>query len=435
MGLEDTEGREAREGEVPERLLRDLFRIDHELIASRYREALAELGVTAPSLERFHIDAAGFSPEIAVALGDPHYLRSGRLHAHAIIVAVAQLRAALVHPSLGYAAEGFLEVTRRATAEIARITLREPILGEVRQPSTHIASSHQLADLSHFELHFRTPGGLVRGVQQLEAMKQEFLSSAQRWLDDDFIRELAALAREVRDLGSLPDHFVSSKHALELFYSPAFGGSYVLEEKGASADSAITYVLCVEPPDPDAPARAEDHRSARGRRVVVERLDAASACAALERHQIARIDPKALADGAVVSEVRHWIAVDHLLGVEPERPLAGKTPREVMELMRAETAPPPEYLEIDDVARRLAGGRGRIDVDALSAIARLRLLTATTSRVDVRRFVAHLRAFVDPLHLGRWWRDAPDVFFGRLHELSPARRRYLARWLEHDPLQ
>jgi hypothetical protein len=416
---------------VPERLLRDLFPIDDELVAARYLEALAELGVSAPSLERFHIDAAGFSPEIAVALGDPHYLRSGTLHAHAIIVAAAQLRAALVHPSLGYAAEAFSEVTHRATQEITRITLREPILGEFRQPSTHIASSHQLADISHFELHFRTPGGLVRRVRQLEAMKQEFLSSAQCWLDDGFIRELAALAREVRDLGSLPDDFVSSKHGLELFYSPAFGGSYVLEEKGASGRSAITYILSVEPPDLDASERDEDHRSARGRRVSVERLDAASACAALERHGIARLDAKALADGVVVNEVRHWIAVDHLLGADPERPLAGHTPQEVMELMRAETDPPPEYLEIDYVARRVTAGRGRIDPGSLSPIARLRLLTATTSRTDVRRFVAHIRAFIDPLHLGRWWHDAPDVFFGRLHELSPARRHYFARWLEH----
>ena len=139
-------------------------------------------------------------------------------------------------------------------------------------------------------------------------------------------------------------------------------------------------------------------------------------------------------DGKVVNEVRHWLAVDHLLGVDPDRPLAGCTPREVTELMRAETDPPPEYLEIEDVARRVAAGRGQVDADSLSPIARLRLLTATTSRTDVRRFVGHVRAFIDPLHLGRWWRDAPDVFFGRLHELSPAQRRYLARWLEHDPL-
>jgi hypothetical protein len=418
--------------EVPERLLRDLFPIDDELMESRYHAGLAQLDVSAPSLERFHIDAAGFSPEIAVALGDPHYLRSGTLHAHAIIVAPAQLNAALVHPSLGYAAEAFMRVTRSAAPEITRITLREPLLGEIRQSSTHIAASHQLADLSDFELHFRTPGGLVRGVKRLDAMKAEFLSSAQRWLDDEFINELAALAREVRDLGSLPDHFVSSKHGLELFYSPAFGGSYVLEEKGASADRAITYILSSDPPDADASQRAEDHRSARGRRVVVERLDAASACAALERHNIARLDRKALADGAVVDEIRHWIAVDHLLDTDPERSLANHSPREVTELMRGEIGLPPEYLEIEDVARRLAAGHGRVDADSLSPVARLRLLSPTSSRADVRRFVAHVRASLDPLHLGRWWRDAPDVFFGRLHELTPARRRYVASWLERD---
>ena len=53
----------------------------------------------------------------------------------------------------------------------------------------------------------------------------------------------------------------------------------------------------------------------------------------------------------------------------------------------------------------------------------------------MRGSVGKVRAFADPLHLGRWWRDAPDVFFGRLHGLSPARRHYFARWLERDEAQ
>ena len=46
------------------------------------------------------------------------------------------------------------------------------------------AAAEQLADLSNFELAFRTPGGLLRGARRLEEMKAEFMSSAQRWLDD-----------------------------------------------------------------------------------------------------------------------------------------------------------------------------------------------------------------------------------------------------------
>ena len=79
--------------------------------------------------------------------------------------------------------------------------------------------------------------------------------------------------------------------------------------------------------------------------------------------------------------------------------------------------------------RRLAEPRAHIDPDRLSPITRLRLLTSSTSRKEVARFVHHLQAFVDPLHLGRWWQNAPDVFYARLPEISPERRAYFARWL------
>jgi hypothetical protein len=66
----------------------------------------------------------------------------------------------------------------------------------------------------------------------------------------------------------------------------------------------------------------------------------------------------------------------------------------------------------------------------MSALLRMRLLVPSSTRKPVRRFACHLRAFVDPVHLERAWRDAPDVFFARLPALSPTRRAYFASWLE-----
>jgi hypothetical protein len=415
---------------VPQGLLRGLFPVDGELLVARYRAALEALGSNAGQRSRFHIDAAGYSPEIAADLADPHYLRSGVLHAHAVIVSAEQLRAPLIHPSLGYAADAYRQVTRKASQEIARIMLREPLLGEIRQAASHLTTTQQLADLSKFELHFRTPGGLVRGARKLEEMKAEFLESTQRWLDDDFIHELKELARDVRDVGALPDHLVVSRHSLGLFYSPAFGGSYVLEEAGASARNATTHVLCAEPETGEGASDGTEYRSARGRRVAVERLDAASAAAALERHGIVRLDWKALRRDDAIARVQHWIAVDYLLDRDPDRLPSAGTPTEVLAEMRAVADPPAEYLELADVARRLAGSAKPPEPDSLSAITRLRLLKPASAREDVSRFVAHLQAFVDPLHLGRWWRDAPDVFFSRLPELSREKSAYFARWLD-----
>ncbi len=412
--------------ELPAALLRDLHRVDDPLQVERYRAALAEIGAGPTARKSFHVDAAGFSPEIAGELGDPLYLCAGVLRAHAVIVAIEQLRAPLVHPGLGFAADGYRGVCRQARHEIGRITLREPLIAEVSDPATRLAEPLHLAEVSQVEIRFRTPGGLLQGLQRLEALKQEFLESDRRWLDDEFIGELCELAAEVRDLGSLSHDFAASVHALGPFYAAAFGGSYVLEEPGESVRSASTSVLCGE-----AAQTGREQQSARGRRVSIERLDARAAAALLERHALARPDLEALRrEPAILDELAHWIAADHLLSRDPETPLE---PGRAVAQMLAGGEAPEAWLEFDEVGRQIRAGRGRVEPDAWSPLLRARLLAPCSRREPIRRFARHLLAFVDPVHLGRCWRDAPDVFFARLPALPAAHSAYFARWLEAQP--
>jgi len=174
----------------------------------------------------------------------------------------------------------------------------------------------------------------------------------------------------------------------------------------------------------------EGYRSARGRRVVVETLDASSAVTALERHGIAHLDHAMLRRGDRIPMLRHWIALDHLVKRDPDRVVSGLSPADLIAAMRAEKDPPVDYLELEDVARRLSESRRRIDPDSLSPITRARLLSCSSSRPDVARFCAHLLAFVDPIDLDASFRNAPDVFFARLPSLCASRRSYFGAWVE-----
>jgi hypothetical protein len=354
---------------LPPALRRGLFRLDDPLLLERHRAALAALGVRAPERALLHLDAAGFCPELADAVADPFYLAAGPLAGHAVVVCPEQLAARLVHPGLGFAAAAFRSVTRGALREIAALTLREPLLLGIRSDADPVGEPRALADVSALEVRARTPGGLVEGIARLEECKREFLASDRLWLDDGFLRDLAALAERVRDLPPLPAGFAASRHPLALFFCPAFGGSYAIEEPGASARAATTCVLAGEI---ETPGVATAGPSARGRRVELRRLDAASALELLERHRIARLDP----------------------------------------------------------ARRPRGG---LDARSLPPLERLRLLSPASSRPAVRRFVRHLQAFLDPDDPGRAWRHAPDVFFARWATLPPERRARVACELaEHD---
>ncbi|MGI9400142.1 MAG: DUF6638 family protein, partial [Rhizobiaceae bacterium] len=51
-----------------------LLEISEPHLVERYEKALEGFGIKPPGLKKFRIDMAGFSPEIAEALGDADYL-------------------------------------------------------------------------------------------------------------------------------------------------------------------------------------------------------------------------------------------------------------------------------------------------------------------------------------------------------------------------
>jgi hypothetical protein len=441
----------AAEGLLEPGLARALVLVDDAALAARYRDALAALGARAPVCARFHVDAAGWSPEVADELADPFYLGGGPLEARAVVLGAAQLAAPLVHPGLGFAAGAFRALARERARELAALTLREPVLLDAAPLPGPLSKPAELADPDRFELLLRTPSGILEASRRFEGMKGEFLESERRWLQDDFIAELLALAARVRELPPMPEGFEASRHRLApVFFSPAFGGAYVIEEPGASLAAATTWVLAgdvpvardagtagarearAEPRQAPAPrpAGAAALRSARERRVELRPLAPEAALEALERHRIARVDLGAWrGESDALAELRHWLALEAALARDPEGVPAPFGRHEVADLLDDCGDLPPEARELAEVSRRLLSGRGGVDPDALSPLARLRLAVPASRRPEVSRFVRHVQAFFWPLDLALAWRAAPDLLFARLPRLGAARRAYLARWV------
>ena len=61
-----------------------------------------------------------------------------------------------------------------------------------------------------------------------------------------------------------------------------------------------------------------------------------------------------------------------------------------LDCIHSEGDPPPEHLEFEKIARRLGSARGTLDPEALSPLARLRLLQPTFPQPAVRDFVLHV---------------------------------------------
>lgn len=410
-------------GPLPEPLLRELFPVD-ALLRPRYAAALERIGAPPlPDLASLHVDAAGYSPEVAEALGDPLYLGGGPLAGSGVVLSASQLSAPLVHPALGFAFEALRRVMARARDAISRLALHEAVILRVQHGSGRLASPSDLAEIARFEIGIETPTGLVGDALGVEERKAAFLSSDRLWLDDDWIRDTAALSRRVRDLLPVAGDLAPSRHGPGPFFTPAFGGAYVLEE-----GPRRIRVLCGERAASDGVD--EKPGSARGREVVLGPLDARSAWKFLSRHRIARFDAAALRrDPAPLDAARHWLAVEHLAGRDPDA-LAGLDPSGIADAVARSDGAPAAFQELETVRRRLRARRGDVDTGDLSHDTLLRLVVPASTREPIRRFVRHLLAFFDAPNLERAWRDAPDLLFARLPSLRPAVRDAFGRWLE-----
>lgn len=408
-----------------------LLRVDDPLLAQRYAAGLAAFGIPGDGPRAFHLDAAGYSPEWAEALGDAFYLGGGALEARGVVVAPGQLAAPVVHPGFGFAAAPWLRAAAAGAREIAELTLREPLLVEARAQGVPLATPRELADPEWLELRLRTPGGLIESQRRLVAQQREFLTSDRLWLDDDFLAELARLADRVRGLPELPDGFESSRSRLgPLCFTPAFGGAYRIEEPGAPASSATTTLLAGETGGEEGTGA----RSQRGRRIEQRPLCAASALEVLERHRIARVELAAWRESrGELARLRRGLAVVAWLAGDPGAAPEVAGEREVDEALRDGAAHLSEaQRELEALTRRLASGLADGQLESLAPETRLQLAVPTSTRPEVRRFVRHVQACLAPADLEAAFAHAPDLFFARLPGLPEPLRARLAGWLQRD---
>jgi len=396
--------------------LRDLVRLDTEVSVERYRQGQEALGQEPTELSAFHVDAAGYSPEVAAERGDPLYLCAGPLRAHALLVAEGQLTSRVVHPGMGLATAGYSKLLARFRSELSQLTLREAVVAEIHPRSGRPTRPEDLAEVEHFEIEFRSPSGLLRDRGRLEERKREFLASDRMWLDEAAIQEMIALASRVRDVAPLPQGLLSSSHSVDFFFTPAFSETYVLREKGAR--QVTTYILT-----------GEAERSNSSHRVRTSSLDPREVIAALEGLGIASSDLRRHErEPEHLDRALYWIALDHLAS-RAELPESLDSRSVEVALRRAD--PPAEFLELSEVARKIRG-RDALKLDELRPETALRVLLPSSTRGPVRSLVRHLLAGSDPLRLDLQWLDAPDLFFARLPRLDSGRLELLGRWIASE---
>lgn len=165
-------------------------------LAERYALALKHARGLACPLNEFSIDRMGWSPQLAVTLGDD-YLSTEALR-YAIILSPDQASAALRRRRFSYEAALIEQVYFDARATLLSLIADEPLVVELDNNLTFCRNVIDVVGVREAEARIETPRGtLAKSRKALELARG--LSTQARLLDDDYIDQMLDLVKDVGD--------------------------------------------------------------------------------------------------------------------------------------------------------------------------------------------------------------------------------------------
>jgi hypothetical protein len=408
-------------GAVPAALAGRLFAVDDALLVARYGQALDALGAGTTALPRFHVDALGYSPEIACERGDPCYLGQGPDHPSLILLSVDQLAGPILQPNAGFAGPAFRTVEPELGPALAALTLAEPVFGEISHEASTSGGPERLGLVTQLKLALETPSRRVETARELETLREHLATSEHDWHDEAFVARMLERARIARGLVPVPGPLAGGALPVQPCFVLHGGGCYVIPAGSGAAAAPATVIArpAASRPDVDdvAPGVVRAELSVTGALTALRRLDWIRTDAPLNADRLERVE-----------ELETWIALAHLAAAGPERARRLRFPA-LRAAMRRQEAVPPDYLELESIRLAASASRRRPLLARLSPITQLRLAEPAPGPAPRRALVRHLQAYLDPVDLGLAWTDAPDLFWSRWARLAPVVKGHFLAWV------
>lgn len=206
----------------------NLLRVDSPAWVALYNRALEKLTGKTTALTEFHIDLTGLSPEIGDELGDLDYLNPPNGNRQFILLTTEQKTAPMLAADLSV----YRAILRRFIAEnesqLFSLTARDAVVGEIDDEVWQVAQPADLLDIRKVRITADTTGNHVAEADRLTAMIDRFRSQPDAWWDDVLIAEMIEQAKKSGDVTRNPVRLAHTSFDVPDFWTPAFGGVYVI---------------------------------------------------------------------------------------------------------------------------------------------------------------------------------------------------------------
>lgn len=199
------------------------------LLVGRYNDCLKAIGLAPTSLERFSIDAMGWSPEIADEKKDNFYLSHGLANTYAILVSLDQKGLPVYFPVHSFDRRMMEKIFTDAEAQISDLLTEGGIWVEMDENIEHYESPEDLMMIDAYELRIRSTVNLPEAKREQAALIRQYYEEDRAWSDTALRSEIIRTSKEHGDL-RFRQFDVPAIPFLEVqsFFTQAFGGVFVL---------------------------------------------------------------------------------------------------------------------------------------------------------------------------------------------------------------
>ncbi len=205
----------------------NMIRVDSPAWVARYNRALKLIADKETALTEFHIDLAGYSPEIGDEIGDMDYLNPEGAHRQFILLTTEQKTAPLLNADLSVLRELLKQFIQDNESQLFSLTARDAVVGEMDDMVWQVRTPADLMEISRIRISADTTGNHVAGADNLTALIERFRVDADAWYDDVLIARMIEQAKETGDVIRNPIHLDAGEYPVPDFWTSLFGGVYV----------------------------------------------------------------------------------------------------------------------------------------------------------------------------------------------------------------
>jgi len=208
----------------------NLFHVDTPTLVARYNRALEHLTGKTTTLDDFHIDISGFSPEIGHELQDDLYLNHQGVNRQFILLSMEQRSAPLLNTKFSTSRDILKQFYAENEAQLFALTARDAVAGELVNSVYDISTPARLFDYRRVTIDADTASGTLKDADKLAGMVDRFKTTRDGWFDDVLIADMITLAGKTGDVMRNPIKLAEMAFDQRDFWTAHFGGLYIFQE-------------------------------------------------------------------------------------------------------------------------------------------------------------------------------------------------------------